>query len=54
MASVVVGYYLGLFVFAINGLVMMAMRQERVKRKADEERWRKLLMRYKMRIGGRK
>lgn len=44
MEALVFGYYLGLLVFALNGLIWMGMRQERYVMKARDDRLRKLLM----------
>jgi len=43
MAAVLI--YFGLLVFALNGLVLVGIRGERVRIKAYEDRLRRLLMR---------
>jgi len=44
-AVVVAAVYMGLMVFALNGLVFMGLRQERYRIKSYEERLRRLYMR---------
>ena len=44
MEALIVGYYLGLFVFALNGLIWVAQRNERVAARARDDRLRRILM----------
>lgn len=44
MEALIGVYYVGLFIFALNGLIWMAQRSERVAAKAREERLIRILM----------
>ena len=44
---IVLGLYAGCFIFALNGIVMLGMKAERAKMKAQEERLRRILMRLR-------
>jgi hypothetical protein len=46
-ALIVLALYAGCFIFALNGLLMMGMKAERIKLKAQEERLRRILMRLR-------
>ncbi len=49
MEIVLLGYYLGLLVFAINGLVWLGYKQERHAAKAREDRIIRLLQSRRLR-----
>ena len=49
MEAVILVYYVGLMLFALNGLVWFAQRSERVEAVAREERLKELLLRKKLR-----
>lgn len=46
-ALMVIGLYMGLFIFAINGLILMGLRQERHRIKAYEARLLRNILRRK-------
>lgn len=48
MVEIIMGYYIGLFIFALNGLQWMAMRQRDQALKVREERLAKLLLRRRI------
>lgn len=45
MALAIFGFYIGLFIFAINGLILVGLKQERYRIKAYEERLKRLYLR---------
>ena len=49
MDAVIAGFYLGLFVFAINGLQLVALNQKARELAAKEDDIRRLLVRIKLR-----
>jgi|DEB19_MinimDraft_3_1074340.scaffolds.fasta_scaffold343778_2 hypothetical protein len=49
MIEIMLGYYLGLFIFVINGLQLVAIQQRQRELAAKEESIRKLLTRLKLR-----
>lgn len=49
MDAVIAGYYLGLFIFALNGLQLIALRQRQRELAVKEEDLRRLLLRLKLR-----
>ncbi len=49
MNEIIVIYYIGLLIFALNGLQLCALRAKKFEEAAREERLRRLLMRNKVR-----
>lgn len=48
MVDIVMAYYIGLFIFALNGLQWVALRQQQQSLKVREERLAKLLLRRRI------
>jgi hypothetical protein len=46
---IIAGFYLGLFIFALNGLQLIALQQKSRELAAKEDDIRRLLMRLKLR-----
>jgi uncharacterized membrane protein len=44
MIALLFGFYIGLFIFAINGLLLHAVRAKQIELRAQEDRIRRLLM----------
>lgn len=49
MITVILGYYLGLFIFVINGLQLMALNNKSRELAAKEDDIRRLLVRVNLR-----
>jgi hypothetical protein len=49
MEAIITVYYIGMMIFALNGLVWMGMRSERIAARAREDRLKELLTRKKLR-----
>ena len=49
MDMIIAGFYLGLFIFALNGLQWIALQQKTRELAAKEDDIRRLLMRIKLR-----
>lgn len=49
-ALVLFAYFVGLLIFALNGIIFMGMKQQEYRIKAYEERLRRLYMRDALRL----